>query len=856
MPPSDFANADINAILDSLTTDEAILLTAGVGFWKTHQIERLGVPAIKVSDGPNGIRGNHFFMGTPAKCLPSATALGATWDPQLIEEVGLKLLAAEAKLRAASVVLAPTCNIQRSPLGGRSFESFSEDPYLSGMLAASYVNGVQKGGIGTAIKHFVGNDKENDRQGYDSIMSDRALREIYLMPFMLAQKYAAPWSVMTAYNRVNGTHASEDPFLLTKILRDEWKFKGLVMSDWFGIYSVDLSIKAGLDLEMPGINKWRTLDLVNRSISARKLTTRVIKERARKVLELVQKCAVEAPEILDGDGEERTVESEEDTALMRRVAAESVVLMKNDSQVLPLDPAKLKKIAVIGPNAKALVLSGGGSAALKASFFVSPYDGIANALKSTGTEITYSEGARAYMTMPSLDYEMFTADGRRGWIGTWHRHVDDESMVPVEEPLETRLVDETRIFVSTSIPNGITRKWTLRLRGQLRPRPYDVDFEFGLTAAGRAKLYVDGELVIDNWTRQRRGDSFFGCGTEEEKGVCRLGANQKHNIYVEFCNVRGPADGDEDQAVMDSNPGVRLGGAEVQNADDMMANAVKLAEEADAVIAVVGLNADWETEGYDRTTLALPGRTDELISKLAAANAKTIVVTQSGSAITLPWVDSVPALVHAWYLGNASGDAIADVLFGKHNPSGKLSLTFPKSEEDTPAYGHFHSENGKVRYAEDLYVGYKHYQNRKIKPLFAFGHGLSYTTFALDGLTLSAPIVSTGEFQLTASLTVSNTGKVTGSEVIQLYVALPTTSDLTHPPLQLKAFAKVRDLQPGASEQVHLQLDKYAVSYWDDRFDTWVVEKGAYEIHVGTGSDQLPLHSTFTVPKGFEWRGL
>ncbi|KAF9463435.1 glycoside hydrolase superfamily [Collybia nuda] len=857
MAPSDFANANIDEIVENLTTDEAILLTAGVGFWHTHKVERLGVPAIKVSDGPNGVRGNHFFMGTPAKCLPSSTALGATWDTKLIEEVGLKLLAPEAKLRAASVILAPTCNIQRNPLGGRSFESFAEDPYLSGMLAAAYVNGVQKGGIGTTIKHFVGNDKENDRQGYDSIMSDRALREIYLMPFMLAHKYAAPWSIMTAYNRVNGIHVSEDHFLLTKVLRDEWNYKGLVMSDWFGIYSIDTSIKAGLDLEMPGTNKWRTLDLMNRTIQARKLTVRDIKARARTVLDLVQKCAKGAPEILDGDGEERTVESDEDKALMRRVAAESIVLLRNEGGVLPLNPQGMKRIAIVGGNAKATVLSGGGSAALKASYYISPYDGIVNALSEhKDVEVTYSEGARAYMTMPSLDYELFTETGERGWVGSWHTHLDDDSMTPVEEPIETRVVDETRIFISTSTPKGITRKWSFRLRGQLKPRPYDVDFEFGLTTAGRAKLYVDGKLIIDNWTRQRRGDSFFGVGSVEERGVVSLKANQKHNIFVEYCNVRGPADGDEDEAVMDSNPGVRLGGAEVINPDDEMARAVQLAKEADAVIAIVGLNADWETEGYDRTTLALPGRTDELIAKVAAANPRTIVVTQSGSAITLPWVDSVAGLVHSWYLGNATGDAIADVVFGKHNPSGKLSLTFPKALEDVPAHGHFHSENGKVRYAEDLFVGYKHYQHRKIEPLFPFGFGLSYTKFELADLELTEPTVANGDFSLTVSLSATNTGSVTGSEIVQLYVSLPTTSDLTHPPLQLKAFAKVYDLQPGKSQRVELTLDKYAVSYWDARFATWTVEKGQYIIQVGTSSDKLPLKSTFVLSKGFEWRGI
>ncbi|KAH7905370.1 glycoside hydrolase family 3 protein [Hygrophoropsis aurantiaca] len=855
MPWSDFANADVDEIVDKLTTDEAILLTAGVGFWHTHEVARLGIPAIKVSDGPNGIRGNHFFMATPAKCLPSATALGATWDTELIEEVGLQLLANEAKLRSAPVILAPTCNIQRNPLGGRSFESFSEDPFLSGLIAAAYVKGVQKGGIGTAIKHYVCNDKENDRMAYDSILSERALREIYLMPFMLAQKYAKPWSFMTAYNRVNGTHASENKHLIQEILRDEWKFDGLVMSDWFGIYSIDLSINAGLDLEMPGTNKWRTLDLVNRSIQSRKLTVRTVKERARKVVELAKRVAQEAPELLDGDGLERTVESDEDKALMRKLAGESVVLLKNSGALLPLQPQSLKKIAIVGGNAKAYVLSGGGSAALKPSYFVSPYDGIVAALPPN-VEVTYSEGASTYMEMPSLDFEMLTSTGERGWIGSWYAHEDDESMATVSQPMERRLIDETRIFISTSSPKGITRRWTMKLEGQLKPRAHDCTFEFGLTVAGRAKLYVDGKLVIDNWTRQRRGESFFNSGSMEEKGRVALKANTKHNILVEFCNVRSPADGDEDQMVMDSNPGVRLGGAEVQDADEKMAEAVRLAGEADVVIAVVGLNADWETEGYDRKTLALPGRTDELITKVLAANPKTIVVTQSGSSITLPWADSVPAIVHSWYLGNATGEAIADVLLGKKNPSGKLSLTFPKRLEDIASHGHFHSENGVVQYGEDLYVGYKHFQHRGIAPQFAFGHGLSYTTFVYSGLQLSKPEVANGDFNLIASLTLTNTGKRSGDEVIQLYVSMPSTTDLSHPTLLLRTFTKVKDLHPGESRKVNLTLDKYAVSYWENRITRWVVERGEYGVSVGASSDNLALSAKFAITKGFEWNGL
>ncbi|EIN07857.1 hypothetical protein PUNSTDRAFT_121061 [Punctularia strigosozonata HHB-11173 SS5] len=857
--PSDFAQANIDAVVDQLTTDEAILLTAGVGFWHTHGVPRLGVPPIKVSDGPNGIRGNFFFMGTPAKCLPSATALGATFDPELLEKVGEHLLAPEAKLRSASVALAPTCNIQRNPLGGRSFESFSEDPYLNGIIASAYVNGLQRGGIGACIKHFTCNDKENDRMGSDSILSDRALREIYLLPFMLAQKHAKPWAFMTAYNRINGTHCSENTYLLQSILRKEWGFEGLVMSDWFGVYSIDHALNAGLDLEMPGTNKWRTLDLMNRSVGSRKITVRTIKERARKVLELTQKCAQGAPQVLDGDGSEKTRESDEDKALMRSVAAASIVLLKNEDNILPLkvDSGKKTKVAIVGGNAKAVVLSGGGSASLKPSYFISPYDGIVNALPE-GTEVLYAEGARAYMQLPTLEYDLVTPDGKPGWIGSWYSHTSDDSMEPISQPFKEQLVDETRCFISVDSPKGLTKRYTLRLKGQLKPADEDREFEFGLCSAGRAKLFVDGKLVVDNWTRQTRGESFFGSGSTEERGRTRIAAKHSPEIFVEYCNVRAPADGDEDEALMDSNPGLRLGGVVVKDEDEMMAEAVKLAGEADVCVCVVGLNSDWETEGYDRTTLALPQRTDELVEKVLKANPNAVVVTESGSAITMPWADTAKAIVHSWYLGNATGDAIADVLFGKVNPSGRLSMSFPKRIEDLATYGHFTSEHGKIRYGEDLYVGYKHHHHRKIAPLFAFGHGLSYTTFSYTNLKLSKPSFADNDVTVTASVSVTNTGSVSGSEVVQLYVTLPSGSDggLTHPPLQLRAFSKVRDLGPGETRAVELSLDKYTVSYWEERIGRWVVEKGDYLIRVGPSSDALLLEDKLTLDKSFEWNGL
>ncbi|KAG9012138.1 hypothetical protein FRB94_011835 [Tulasnella sp. JGI-2019a] len=853
---SSFKRANINEVVDRLTTDEAISLIAGVGFWWTAPIPRLGIPSVKVSDGPNGVRGGHFFNGTPANCIPCATALGATWDPELVTEIAENLLAPETKQRAASVILAPTCNIQRNPLGGRSFESFTEDPHLSGILAAAYVNGIQSQGVASCIKHFVANDQEHERQGSDSRLGDRALREVYLMPFMIAQRLSRPQAFMTSYNKVNGLHASENPGLLQGILRKEWKSDALVMSDWFGVYSVTESINASLDLEMPGVTKWRTHDKVNRAITARKTTVRQVKERAKKVLELVKALSATNSEVIDGDGEEQwSHQNDVDSALMRKVAGNAIVLLKNQGNILPLDRETLKKVAIIGPNAKALVPSGGGSASLKTAYLVTPYDGIASMLTKE-TEVTYHEGCVGYLTLPSLDARMMTPEGKSGWTATFHSN--DQYDRPIEEAHTTLHLTETNVFISNSAPLGLTERWTLKLRGKLRPVDKSANWQFGLTVAGRAKLYLDGELIIDNWTRQRRGESFFMTGTEEERGQVRLEAGRTYDVYVEFMNVRGPAEGDEDEVLLPGGPGIRLGGAEVLDPEGALAEAEHVAKAAEVAIVVVGLNGDWESEGYDRKTLALPGLTDDLVRRVAKANPKTIVVCQSGSAVTMPWVDDVPSLMQSWYGGNENGNAIADVIFGRVNPGGKMPMTFPKRLEDVPAHGHIRAENGKVWYSEDLYVGYKGYQHKNIEPLFPFGFGLSYTTFSYDEVSVtSKPMESVSDF-IKVTVKITNIGSVVGSEVVQLYITLPK-GHLTHPEKQLRAFKKVKDLGPGMSAEVELVLDKYAVSYWDDvpaGQSLWRADQGTYVVRVGGSSDKLVREAKFEVGRAFEWSGL
>ncbi|KAF9562128.1 beta-glucosidase [Agrocybe pediades] len=807
-----------------------------------------------MSDGPNGVRGSSHFVPTPAQCLPCATALASTFDQDLVESVG-DFLAQETKLKSSVVLLAPTCNIQRTPLGGRAFESFSEDPHLSGSLVVAYVHGLQKQGVAATVKHFVGNDQEDERTAADSVMSDRALREIYLYPFMLAQKQAQPAAIMTSYGRIKAIHCSENKELLTNILRKEWGFAGVVISDWFGTYGVDQPLNAGLDLEMPGPPRWRTTSLVLHCLSAKKLSMSTLDERVTTLLTFVQKQARRNKDIVYGDGVERSRDTPEMRQFCRKVAAEGIVLLKNENNLLPLSGKPLN-IAVIGPNVKERVISGGGSAALKATYVVTPWSGILAGAPSN-YKIQYHVGCYAHKYLPTLENNLKTPRGEPGWLCTFFAHDENGE---ISHPVQQFILNDTRVKLNDFLPKGLTETWSIKLEGKLtfdKTAPY----ELGLTVAGRAKLWVDGALTIDNWTKQTPGDFFYGQGTIEEKATINLTAGKSVDVLVLYTNTAPPDGEDENGEGRLSQPalmrGVRLGGCEKIDGNEAIEEAVAIARNVDAVILVGGLTPEWESEGFDRPSLRLPGRQDELFEKVAEANPNTIVCIQAGSAVSMPWISKVNSLLQAWYSGNEAGNAIADVVFGKVNPSGRLPLTFPARIEDVPAHLNHRSENGKIHYREDLFVGYKHYQARNIAPLFAFGFGLSYTRFSLAELCMKqvTPYTGPDTLQLDVAVTVRNEGDRIGSEVVQLYVSFPEIG-LTTPKYQLKGFAKARDLQVGASREVIIRLDKYAFSFWDENEGVWQIARGKYGIHVGTSSDNLVVEGYFESAESHTWSGL
>lgn len=770
----------------------------------------------------------------------------------------------EAIAKGTHVVLGPTINIQRSPLGGRGFESFSEDSVLSGTLAGHYCKGMQGMGVAATLKHFVCNDQEHERMAVNSIVTERALREIYLLPFQLAMRICRSACVMTAYNKVNGTHVSENKAIIDGILRKEWGWDGLIMSDWlvaehqevcgvvltsscrFGTYTTSDAINAGLDLEMPGKTRWRGEALAH-AVSSNKVAQFKLDERVRNLLNLVN--WVEPLGIPEG-APETALNRPQDQALLRRAAAESVVLLKNENSVLPLQ--KDRSVLVIGPNARIASYCGGGSASLDPYYTVTPFEGVS--AKSQG-EVKFTQGVYSHKELPLLGPLMKTPDGQPGFTFK----VYNEPPTPGQD---RQIVDELHLVASTGFlmdyvnPRIKSKTFYVDMEGLFTPEENGL-YDFGVTVVGTGRLLVDGEVVVDNTKNQKQGSAFFGTATIEERGAKELKAGQTYKILFEFGSA--PTSDLDTRGIVAFGPGgFRFGASRRVGQEELILAAVEQASKAEQVVIFAGLTSEWETEGHDREHMDLPPGSDELISRVLAANPNAVVVIQSGTPVTMPWVHDARAVLQAWFGGNECGNGIADVLYGDVNPSAKLPITFPRRLQDNPSYVNFRSERGRVLYGEDIYVGYRYFEKADVAPAFPFGHGLSYTTFTRSDLRISTTsegaLYSESGEPITVSVTVTNTGPVAGAEIVQLWVVPPPT-DVNRPVRELKAFSKVF-LQPGESRTVQLVVEKkIATSWWDEQRGQWISEKGRYEVLVtGTGLEEL--RGEFEVGKTRFWLGL
>ncbi|RFU71934.1 glycoside hydrolase family 3 [Trichoderma arundinaceum] len=833
------ADIDVEAVLKKLTLAEKVELLAGIDFWHTKPLPKHGVPSLRFTDGPNGVRGTKFFDGVPAACFPCGTSLGSTFNQSLLEEAG-KMMGKEAIAKSAHVILGPTINMQRSPLGGRGFESIGEDPFLAGLGAAAIVRGIQSTGVQATIKHFLCNDQEDKRMTVQSIVTERALREIYALPFQIAVRDSQPGAFMTAYNGINGVPCSENPKYLDEMLRKEWGWDGLVMSDWYGTYSTTNAVVAGLNLEMPGPPRFRG-ETLKFNVSNGKPFVHVIDQRAREVLQFVKKCA--ASGVAENGPETTTNNTPETAALLRKIGNEGIVLLKNDNNVLPLK--KSKKTLILGPNAKQATYHGGGSAALKAYYAVTPFDGIS---KQLTTSPSYTVGAYTHRFLPVLGEQCTTPEGA---LGMRWRVFNQPPGTAGRQHIDELFFTKTEMHLVDYYNPKAADVWYADMEGTYTPDE-DCTYEIGLVVCGTAKAYVDDKLIVDNATHQVAGDAFFGSATREETGRVNLVKGKSYKFKVEFGSA--PTYTLKGDTIVPGHGSLRVGGCKVIDDQAEIKKSVALAKEHDQVIICAGLNADWETEGADRASMKLPGVLDQLIAEVAAANSNTVVVMQTGTPEEMPWLDKTPAVVQAWYGGNETGNSIADVIFGDHNPSGKLPLSFPKRLQDVPAFLNFRTEAGRTLYGEDVYVGYRYYEFADKDVNFPFGHGLSYTTFSFSGLS-----VSHKDGKLSVSLSVKNTGSIPGAQVAQLYVRPLQPAKINRPVKELKGFAKV-ELQPGESKAVAIEeQEKYVAAYFDEERNQWCVERGEYEIIVSDSSivkEGAALKGSFKVEETYWWSGI
>ena len=655
-------------LVNRMTLEEKAVLLTGNGWWATYPIDRLGVPSISLTDGPHGVRkgqGAGLSTSVPATCFPTASALSCSWDADLIREVGVAL-GEESQAIDVQILLGPGINMKRSPLGGRNFEYFSEDPVLAGRLAAAYIEGVQSQGVGTSLKHYAVNNQEFERMATSSNVDERTLHEIYLPAFEIAVREGKPWTVMSSYNLVNGVYASEHEELLRDILREKWGFAGFVVSDWGGINDRVAGLKAGTNLEMPGSGRYNTNKIVQ-AVQSGALSADQLDESVREVLAVILKAH-------DGHSAGVSLDVDGHHALARKAASESIVLLKNVDRLLPLNVNELKQIAIIGEFAKLPRYQGSGS-----------------------SQVNPTQVSNAY-------------------------------------------------------------------------------------------------------------DELVKIAGDDQKFVYAVGYNSEGEVT-----------------------------------ERLLDDARKAAVRAEVAIVFAGLPDSYESEGFDRASLDIPLGHKQLIEAVASVQPNVAVVLMNGSAVTMPWADKVKAIVEAWLGGQAGGGALADVLTGAVNPSGKLAETFPSSIYDTPTFPHFPARNRHANYGEGIFIGYRYYDTKNLPPLFPFGFGLSYTTFSYTGIKTAATSIKDTD-GLTVEVSVKNTGPVAGKEVVQLYLREQHPLVL-RPEKELRAFQKAT-LSPGEEKTVTFRLSKRDFAYYDSALRAWTVHSGKFDILAGGSSRDLPLKAT------------
>lgn len=812
----------IRSLLEKLTLAEKVHLVHAAGTFFTGAVPRLGIPGLVMSDGPHGVRreislDSWLPVETDADkitYLPTGTAQAATWNPEMARLAG-HVLGEEARGRGKDVILGPGLNILRTPLCGRNFEYYGEDPYLVGKMATAAVAAIQEHDVAACVKHFALNNQELDRGHVDVLADERTLREIYLPAFEEAIRTGDAFTVMGAYNRFRGQHCCHHDYLVNQILKDEWGFTGAFMSDWGGVHDTAEAARFGMDLEMGTGKPFDQYFLAApylAGIQSGEFDPATLNDKVSRVLRVMFRIGM-----FDSNRNSGSINRPTHQQNALKIAHEAMVLLKNDPALLPLDPNKIKKLAVIGANATFKHASGGYSSGVKPLYEISPLEGI-RARLGESVEILHAAGYPEYPVglAPIPAAVMSPADpvsGARGWVLEYFRLYDFKGLHTATEFHETARYHNGE----SPMPAGLTDAlYSIRYRGELTV-PASGSYKFGLDSDFDGKAFFDGLELLQSKSEGRH---------EIRPVELNLKQGQKLQIVVEQ-NVS--PDGMFLELLWEPVAG--------EKPASRFETALEAARAADAVIFCGGLNHKYDTESFDRPDLQLPGNQDALIEKILAVNPNTIIVLVSGSPVEMPWVAQAPAILQAWYAGMETGTALADILFGDVNPSGKLPFTFPKKLTESPAHclGEYRAEN--CHYTEGLLVGYRFHDTKNVAPLFAFGHGLSYTQFTYRDLVIkSSP---KAEFVFEISLKVKNSGQRAGAEVVQLYIQ-DVVSRLPRPLKELKGFRKIF-LAAGEEKPVSFFISRRDLSFFDDQTMTWVEEDGEFLFHLGSSSRDIRL---------------
>lgn len=810
------SEARIEAILQKMTLEEKIDAIGGVNGFDVRGLERLGIPLLKTADSPFGVR-----RDSRSNVMVGGIALAATWNPALAEATGVQV-GRDARSRGVAYSLGPGVNIYRSPLNGRNFEYFGEDPFLGSRLVVGYINGLQSQGVSATVKHFLGNNSEYWRNTSDSVIDERTMREIYLPIFEAAVKEAKTGSVMSSYNITNGKHMSANNEIVNGILKRDWKFQGVYMSDWGATHETIGAVNGGLDLEMPSgafMNRENILPL----IKSGKVTEVTIDDKIRRLLRTAIRFGW-----LDRPQEDSSIPklNQQGRKVALQAARESIVLLKNQGNLLPL--GKRKNIAIIGPNGFDTPVLGGGSGSIPQFQDVNFLSGISNHL-GTKTDVIYARGINNYNNLANLT--IFSGDVKAEFFDNLELSgtpvkTENVSNINFGHLLKGFNFGNSPDFEAVSAGEKQTsfllfagaKPMSARWTANFTPKTSG-EVEFFVQQAGfgdtNYRLFVDGKLIRDRWAMNIAAT---------EPTTLSLDA-KPHKIVLEFKASGGM-----------SQPFIRLG--IVQKGNWVEQNAIELAKKADVVIVPVGFDSVLETEHFDRTFSLPPGQ-NELIQQLASVNKNVIVVINSGGGVDMsPWIDSVSGVLQAWYAGQEGGTALAEILFGTTNPSGRLPATFERNAEDNPTFANYYpaANSNKVIYKEGVFVGYRGYEKNNITPQFPFGFGLSYTNFKYDGLIVKP--LPDGKFEV--SFNVKNVGTHDGADVAQIYVGNKKDSKVARPIKELKGFDKVF-LKAGETKKVSVTLDSRAFSYYDVKSNNWLAEPGDYDILVGRSSAEILL---------------